>query len=411
MRNWAGNIEFRASAVHRPESVADLQRLVADSTRLRPLGTMHSFNRIADSSGALVTVAGLPRRIEIDEQRRQVTMSAGLRYGDITPVLHAHGLALANLGSLPHVSVAGAVATGTHGSGERNPSLAGAVAAIELVTADGELRRIDRSDPEFAGHVVSLGALGVVAAMTLDLVPAFDIRQYVLDDLPFEALLDNLDAVLGSARSVSVFTTWRSPVGMQVWRKQDAAEPPPPDGWLGARPAEGPRHPVPGMPPEHCTEQLGKAGPWHHRLAHFRLDHTPSSGAELQTEYFVARADAAPALEALAAVGDEIADVLQICELRTVAADGLWLSPAHDRDSATLHFTWSPDEASVAPVVALVEERLAPFSPRPHWGKVFSLPGADVVSRYPRAGDFAALRLRLDPGEKFTNHFVADLFG
>ncbi|MEV4121857.1 FAD-binding protein [Micromonospora sp. NPDC049645] len=396
-RNWAGNVRYAAKAFHRPTSVDELRRLVAGSDRIRAVGSGHSFNRLGDTDGDLVSLAGLPPVVEVDPERRQVTVSGALRYGDIARQLHTRGYALGNLASLPHISVAGAVATATHGSGQTHGNLASAVAALELVTADGELLRVDRDADTFAGMVVGLGALGLVTRVTLDVVPTFALRQYVRLDLDPVAL----DEALGSAYSVSVFTDFRTPRLREVWRKQLADQPPPPADWLGTAAADQPRHPVLGMPAENCTPQLGEPGPWHERLPHFKLGFTPSSGDELQSEYHVARSAAADALAALDDVADRIAPVLLVSELRTVAADELWLSPNHRRDSFVLHFTWVDDSAAVLPVVAAVEERLAPFAPRPHWGKVFVTDPAELSTRYPRYADFAALLADLDPTGKF----------
>ncbi|TYC01689.1 FAD-binding protein [Micromonospora sp. WP24] len=407
-RNWAGNVRYSARRFHRPTDVDQLRRLVAGAERVRVVGTGHSFNRFGDTPGDLVSLAGLPPEISIDPERRQVTVTAALRYGDVATRLHAEGYALANLASLPHISVAGAIATGTHGSGERNGNLGTSVAALEFVTADGDLRRVDRdADGEvFAGMVVGLGALGVVTRVTLDLLPTFEVRQYVRLDLPREHVAE----ALGSAYSVSLFTDWRTPRINQVWRKQRAGEPAPPPDWLGTTPADAPQHPVPGMPTRNCTPQLGVPGPWHERLPHFRLGFTPSSGDELQSEYHVPRSAAAEVLAALDPIAHLIAPVLQICELRTVAADRLWLSPNHHRDSLAVHFTWVDDPAVVLPVVAAVEERLAPWHPRPHWGKVFGLDPSRVAAAYPRYADFAALLTRLDPRGVFRTELLDRYF-
>ncbi|MEU8047214.1 FAD-binding protein [Micromonospora echinofusca] len=403
-RNWAGNVRYAARRHHAPSSLDELRRLVAGSERLRVVGTGHSFNRLGDTTGDLVSLAGLPGAVALDPDRRAVTVPAAMRYGDLASWLHARGYALANLASLPHISVAGAIATGTHGSGETVGNLASAVAGLELVTADGDLLTVDRAADggTFAGMVVSLGALGVVTRVTLDVVPTFDIRQYVRLGLPRAAL----DAALASAYSVSVFTDWRSSRLREVWVKQRADAAPLPADWLDTTPADGHRHPVPGMPARNCTPQLGEPGPWHERLPHFRLGFTPSSGDELQSEYHVPRASAAAALAALDPVAHEIAPVLQVCELRTVAGDGLWLSPNHGRDSLAIHFTWTADAAAVLPVVAAVEERLAPFAPRPHWGKVFGLTPAAVAAAWPRYADFLDLARRLDPAGTFRTDLL-----
>ena len=409
MRNWAGNVTYGAARVHEPTSVQELCEIVAGATEVRALGARHSFNLIADTTGDLVSVAGLPPRIEVDAGSGTAVVAAGLRYGDVAPVLHAAGFALPNLPSLPHISVAGAVATGTHGSGDANRPLSSSVAAVELVTADGDLRTLRRGEPDFPGAVVSLGALGVAVALTLDLVPTFAVRQYVHDDVPLAAVRDHLDAMLASAYSVSAFTDWRAP-RFHVWRKQLDTAPPPPATWMGGRPADGPRHPIPGLPGEVSTPQLGEPGPWHERLPHFRLGFTPSNGDELQSEFFVARPDASAAVGALAEVADRIAPVLHVAEIRSMAADDQWLSPAYGRDTVGLHFTWRSDQAAVAPVVGLVERVLAPFAPRAHWAKVSTLPPAAMAAAYPRAADSAALMRRLDPAGRFANPYLRDRF-
>lgn len=412
LTNWARTLTFGARAVHRPGSVAELQELVRTSERIRALGTGHSFSRVADTTADLVSVAGLPPTVEIDPAHSRVTVAAGVRYGDLAEQLHRAGLALRAMASLPHISVAGACATGTHGSGVTNQGLASAVSAVELVTGDGKLRTLSRADdPEdFPGAVVALGSLGVVVRLTLDVVPTYDVSQVVHEDLPARSLgRDELDEVLAGAYSVSLFTRWRGDDVDQVWLKRrtdDSGSDHPATTFHGARLAAGPVHPVPGMPAESCTVQGGVPGPWHERLPHFRAAFTPSSGEEIQSEYLVARADAAAALTALRGLRERVAPVLHVSEVHTVAADDLWLSPAYGRDTVALHFTWHKDPGGVAAVLPAVEEALAPYAPRPHWGKVFTIAPDLVRSVYPRIGDFAALAARLDPTGTFRNDFV-----
>lgn len=411
--NWAGNITFGAQQIHTPASVAELQDVVAAGTAVRALGTGHSFNTVADTSGSLVSVAGLPHTIEIDQEARTATVSAGLRFGELTDTLHRSGFALHNLGSLPHISIAGACATGTHGSGVGNLCLAGAVSALELVTADGGLVTLRRGEPGFAGAVVSLGALGVVTRLTLDLVPAFDVQQWVYEAFPQDRLLDRFDEVMSEAYSVSLFTGWHGGALDQVWLKHRVTEDGPrtaPDRWHGAKLATGPRHPVPGVAAEHCTQQQGVPGPWHARLPHFRLEFTPSNGEELQSEYFVARHDAVAAYEALDRVRERFSPLLQIGEIRTVAGDELWLSPAQGRDSVAFHFTWVPDSAAVTPALRAIEDALAPFAARPHWGKVFTTEPGTLRELYPHYDAFDRLAARFDPAGKFRNDFLAHHF-
>ncbi|GHH79545.1 putative xylitol oxidase [Streptomyces sulfonofaciens] len=405
--NWAGNITFSAREVASPGSLGALRELVAASRRVRVLGSGHSFNEIADTDGVLLSLAALPAEVDVDTAARTVRVSGGVRYAELARRVHAQGLALHNMASLPHISVAGSVATGTHGSGIANGSLASAVRAVELVAADGSTRTLRRGEDRFDGAVVSLGALGVVTALTLDLEPAYEMRQDVYTGLPLAEL--DFEAVASAAYSVSLFTDWRAPRFNQVWlkRRVDAAGPPaPPPAGLTWTPATEPQHPVPGMPAVNCTPQLGAVGPWHERLPHFRAEFMPSSGAELQSEYLLPRAHATEALHALDRIRGTLAPVLQICEVRTVAADRQWLSPAYGRDTVALHFTWVQDTAAVLPVVAALEDRLAPFEARPHWGKVFTVAPEVLHARYPRLADFAALAAALDPSGTFRNRFL-----
>jgi len=404
--NWAGNVIFAAGRVHRPSSVPELQRLVAHGDRVRALGSGHSFSPVADTRGDLVSVAGLPPLIETDSTRGTVMVSAGLRYGELAVELNKAGRALANLASLSHISVAGACATGTHGSGNANRSLAAAVEAVEMVTADGDLVTVERAAEP--GAVVALGALGIVTRLTLTTVPAFDIAQYVCEDIPLGQVRDHFDEIFASAYSVSVFTGWRTPRTSRIWLKQDAGERLP--RWAHGRLADGPRHPLPGMPPANCTGQLGIPGPWHERLPHFRLEFTPSTGNELQSEYLLPREHAADALDALDSIATELAAVLQTSEIRTVAADDLWLSPAYRRDTVGFHFTWVNDWPAVEPVLALIEKHLAPLRARPHWGKLFTTGPAAVHKLYERAGDFRGLMHRYDPAGKFRNDLLDRYF-
>ncbi|WP_299538152.1 D-arabinono-1,4-lactone oxidase [uncultured Streptomyces sp.] len=412
-KNWAGNVTYGARRLHTPRSLAELQEIVSGATAVRALGTRHSFSTVADAPGDLVSLAELPATVEIDPEARTARVGAGLRFGEMAGTLHDAGFALHNLGSLPHISVAGACATGTHGSGTGNRSLAGAVRALELVTADGSLTTLHRGDPDFPGAVVSLGALGVVTRLTLDLVPSFDVQQWVYEDLPVDEVRRDFAGVLSEAYSVSLFTTWQGGPLDQVWLKRAVGDDGPrtaPQRWRGARLADGQRHPVPGMPPANCTRQDGVPGPWHTRLPHFRLEFTPSSGEELQSEYFVPRESATEAFHALDRIKDRIAPLLLISEIRTVAADDLWLSPAQGRDSVAFHFTWVPDTAAVTPVLAAIEEALAPFGARPHWGKVFTTPAEDLDRLYPHLDDFQKLVARTDPHDVFGNAFLRRCF-
>jgi len=404
-RNWAGNLTYSARRLHRPTSIAQLQELVAASVRIRVLGSRHSFNAIADCD-ELVSLRGLPTELQIDSANATATCGAGITYGELAPALHASGLALANLGSLPHISVSGAIATATHGSGDRLGNLASSVAGLELVTSSGELLQLRRGDRDFEGAVVGLGALGAVTRVTLDVEPAYEVAQCVYEPLPWRAIDEHFDELSAAGDSVSIFTLWGEQAGA-IWVKRRAGAPAPAiEELFGARAAGGARHPIAGADPTACTTQLGVPGPWHERLPHFRLEFTPSAGAELQSEYLLDRRDATAAIEALRALAPRIRPLLHVSEIRTIARDGLWMSPEYGRDSVAIHFTWKPDQDAVERLLISVEDALEPFAPRPHWGKLFVTARAEIAARYERLREFTDLLARVDPRGAFRNDWL-----
>lgn len=407
--NWAGNIAFAAKRFETPAGLEQLQAIVHRADKLRVLGSGHSFNRLADTDGTMVSLAGLSGVRSLDRATNTVTIGGGTTYAQLLPVLQDAGYALENLASLPHITVAGAVGTATHGSGNRNRNLAASVSGLELVTASGDVAHFRRGDSDFDGMVVGLGALGVVSALTLGIVPSFDIRQTVYLDLPLETLLDNFDGVTGAGYSVSLFTRWQGDHIEQVWLKALASAGDPDVTLFGAPAADTQRHPLPGMDPGNCTTQLGIPGPWHERLPHFPIGFLASAGAELQSEYFVRRDVAPEAIRALHQAQQHFAPALFASEIRTIAADSLWLSTAHEQDTVGFHFTWKPAWDTALPAVRAVEAALAPFAPRPHWAKVFTLSGETIRSRYSKTADFVKLTNRIDPTAKFRNQFVDEL--
>jgi alditol oxidase len=412
--NWAGNIAFGAPGFLRPSSVAELQALVARAgprSRIRVLGAGHSFNDLADSPGTQVSLAGLPPEVSVDAAARLARVAAGLSYAELAGRLDAAGFALRNLASQPHITVAGAVATATHGSGAANQNLAAAVSGLTVVTAGGDVVDLRRGDDGFEGAVVHLGALGAVVSLILELVPSFEVSQRVYENLPLAALNDHFGDLMTSGYSVSLFTDWRAPLITQVWVKQRQGPLVTHQPWFTATPASAARHPAPGLSPDACTGQLGVPGRWHDRLPHFRPGFRPRAGDELQSEYLLPVAHAVPALGALDQIRDRLAPVLRISEIRVVAADQLWLSPCYRQDSVAFHFTWIPDAASVLPVVALTERQLAPFGARPHWGKIFTTPPETLREHYERLPHFLRLMDHYDPAGKFRNAYTARHLG
>ena len=409
LSNWAGNLEYSTERLHPANSVEDVRAFVKQEKKLKVLGTRHCFNNIADSRDNFLTLKPMDEVVSLDAAARTVTVSAGITYGQLSPYLHEKGFALHNLASLPHISVAGACTTGTHGSGEKNGNLSTAVSGLELVNAAGDLVNLSRKDASFQGAVVGLGALGVITKVTLDLQPTFMMRQYVYENLPLSQLKDHFDAIEASAYSVSLFTDWQKQRVNEVWLKSRME----PGAVFDAKPeffdaklATKNLHPIAELGAENCTEQMGVPGPWYERLPHFRMGFTPSAGKELQSEYFVPRQHAVEAILAMERMRDQITPHLLISEIRTIAADELWMSMAYKRDSVAIHFTWKQDWPAVSKVLPVIERELEPFQPRPHWGKLFTMAPAMLKSRYERLPEFVEIAKKQDPGGKFRNAFL-----
>jgi alditol oxidase len=405
-KNWAGNYTYRAEKLHRPSTIEQAQEIITRAPSVRVLGSRHSFNDIADSS-ELITLEAMPTDVVVDHATNTISFNAALKYGELVETLSAEGVALHNLASLPHISVAGAVATATHGSGDTNGNLATAVRSLELVTSGGEIIEASRGDPDFDGLVVGLGAPGAVTRITLDVEPAYEVRQRVFERLSWEALFEHFDEITSSGYSVSVFTRWAETID-QVWVKSRVTEEPEQvEGDLfGAVVAAVDRHPIVGLDATPCTPQLGRSGLWSDRLPHFRMDFTPSSGEELQSEYVFPRRYAVEAIEAVRALADRIRPILQVSEIRTVAADRLWMSMNYGEDTVGIHFTWRPDRDAVEDLLVQLETALVPFETRPHWGKLFNADAAAIAALYERRPDFIRLIERLDPRGAFRNAWL-----
>jgi xylitol oxidase len=404
--NWAGNVRFSAKQLRRPADVAELERLVREEAAIHAVGGRHSFSTIADTEGTLVSLERL-NHVTVDRDSSTVVVGAGVKYSDLCPTLAQQGFAVENLASLPHICVVGACSTATHGSGTRN--LAGQVTSIEFVNGRGELIKLHERDDEFPGAVVGLGAVGIVTQVTLRLVPNFEVRQWVWENMPIGQFTTNFEDVMAAGYSVSGFTTWRDEAVSEVWVKRRAADGDwsPGSKWFGATPAPRDRHPIVSMDATACTAQMGVPGPAWERLPHFRPDHPPSSkGRERHSEYFVDRRRAVDAIRGLYAVGDRLAKALQISEIRTVLPDRLWMSTAYERDCVCLHFTWTDNDEDVAEAIPIVESALQRYAPRPHWGKMHTLSPAEIAERYLRVDDFRELCRRHDPDGKFRNPYL-----
>ncbi len=417
MTNWAGNVAFSAAEVSRPGSVEQLQETVGRARKIRAIGSRHSFNRIADTTGTQVSLERLNQVASLDRAANTVTVEAGMKYGDLARYLDRSGYALHNLASVSHLTIAGACATATHGSGVKNGNLATAVSAMEFVNADGEVVALtqERDGDRFRGAVVGLGALGVVTTLTFDLQPRFDVTQVVYRNMPMSELKNNFSAIMSSGYSVSMFTDYRRKNINQVWIKTrlgDGARTPESPDFFGAKLATRNMHTMDDEPASPCTEQMGVHGSWCEHLPHFTMEFNPDSGRELQSEYFLPIDYAFEAITAVEALHEHITPHLFISEIRTVAEDQLWMSPCHTRASVALHMTWRPHWNDIVGLLPLIEQALAPFNAIPHWGKLFTMSPRQLQSGYKRLTSFRELAGLYDPKGKFRNDFLErNIFG
>lgn len=410
LKNWAGNLTYGIDKVKEVTDASEVNELIRQFDKVKALGTRHCFNTIADSKDQFISLVEMNPDIIINEEKSTVTVNSGIKYGQLSPYLHEKGFALKNLASLPHISVAGACATATHGSGEKVGNLATAVVGMEFVTGEGETVSLskEKDGENFNGAVVHLGAIGVVTKLTLEIQPTFLMKQYVYENLSLESLKENFDEIQASGYSVSLFTNWQSDNITEVWikRRDDIPVAEPEKEWFGATLATKNMHPIPELSAENCTDQMGVAGPWFDRMPHFKMGFTPSSGVELQSEYFVPRKNAVDAIMAVSRLKDQVGPHLFTSEIRTIAADNLWMSPSYQQDSVSIHFTWKQEVEAVGRLMPIIEKELAPFGLRPHWGKLFTLKPGDLEKAYEKMSDFRELAKMYDPKGKFRNDFL-----
>ncbi|MFC0514186.1 FAD-binding protein [Mucilaginibacter angelicae] len=412
LQNWSGNLTYSTGNVFYPKSVEEVQQLIKKHDKIKALGTRHCFNTIADSKDNLLSTRDLNKVVTIDKQNHTVTVEGGIKYGELAPYLHKEGFALHNLASLPHISVAGSITTATHGSGVKNGNLSSAVVGLEIVKADGSIVHLSKAKDaaKLNAAVVGLGALGVITKVTLQIQPTYMMKQHVFTGLPMSELKQHFEKIVSAGYSVSLFTDWQSDHINEVWIKsrigtdkdENLKE------FYGAKAASKNLHPIIALSAENCTEQMGVPGPWYERLPHFKMGFTPSSGKELQSEFFVPFNHAVEAIEAVAKSGKQIGPHLFITEIRTIAADDLWMSPAHNQKSVAIHFTWKQETEAVLKLLPQIERELAPFKARPHWGKIFTIPAKTLAARYEKMDAFKALIAEYDPHGKFRNQFLTN---
>jgi xylitol oxidase len=415
LKNWSGNIAFGAGIVYYPKTIKEVQEVVRACATLKPLGSRHSFNTIADSNDNQISLKYMSKVVSLDRKAYTITVEGGATYGDIVSYLHEEGYALPNLASLPHITVVGACLTATHGSGVKNGNLSTSVSALEFVNAGGDVITLSKQvdGEQFFGAVVSLGALGVVTRITLDLLPAFEMKQVVYRNLPMAELKGSFNEIQSRGYSVSLFTNWSNRNINQVWIKSltDKENLTGPDLELfGAKLATENLHPVEDQSAENVTEQRGIPGAWYDRLPHFKMGFQPSVGEELQSEYFVSIEHAYEAMMAIEQLHKQITPHLFVSEIRTINADNFWMSPCYKQACVAFHFTWKQNIEAVLELLPLVEQQLAPFNPRPHWGKLFTMSAEVLKSKYEKLEAFKQLIHQHDPTGKFRNDFLTLLY-
>lgn len=409
LMNWSENFTFEATGVERPKTIAQLQDVVAAAPRAKAVGTRHCFTRIADSpGGVLVDTSGLDVGVTVDHDTMTATVPAGWSYSKIVAELEAQGVALPNLASLPHVSIAGATATGTHGSGDTNQVMAACMSGIELVDGEGELRTIDSGHPDLKALSVGLGAFGIFTTLTVDVEPSYLVQGAYFRETSWQNLLDNLDDVMASAYSVNLHAAYSDTNVRGIWSKYrlEGSEPLDlPDELFGMTRVEGQL--TPGK-----NTIINEPGPWSERLAHFTPESAPSAeGDELQTEYFVDRKHGAAAINALRKMGADLDPHLHGTEIRTVASDDLWLSPCYRRETLSLGMTWRKHEPEVRALLPRMEEALAPFEARPHWAKLFAYDRSALLDQFEHLDATLTLAESYDPNGTFNNPYLERIRG
>lgn len=416
--NWSGTVQYESSSLHFPRSSEALARIIKENDRVKVLGTGHAFSRIADTTGAHISLDEMKAIFPIDHEHQTVSFEAGVTFKELAEYLERQGYAIANYASLPHISIAGAIATATHGSGEKNGSLATLVREFELVDGRGEVHHIskDKTPDLFAASVVSLGVLGVVTRITLDILPRFTIRQDVYKNVDAQTVLDSFDEVQDMGYSVSLFTKWQNPKSLEkLWIKSIVEDPARefPQMLFGGTWSNENLHPCSGESAERCTPQCGVSHSANYSLPHFLGEETPSSGNEIQTEFFVPRSKTQEAMQALLNNGHIFTDdIIHVSEVRTIAPDNHWMSPFYEQESVGIHFTWKNEPEKLASVISqvqkILQDAIGDTPLRAHWAKVHNL--SDIRSSLPRFDDFRGLIRVYDPQGKFRNGYSVRLF-
>ncbi|MET0784895.1 MAG: D-arabinono-1,4-lactone oxidase [Leifsonia flava] len=428
-RNWARTESVRPARVERPATTGAVQRAVEAAARtgmrLKPVGAGHSFTGIAVAPGVQLDLTDLSGITDVDAERQRVTFAAGTRLHQLPRLLAPHGLGLTNMGDIDRQSILGATSTGTHGTGGRFGGIATQIRALTLVTASGELLRVSETEnPELLGAAaLGLGALGVVVDVTLQLVPAFALHAVERPE-PLEGVLEDY---LERSQSADHFEFYWFPHTATALTKTNTR-----------LPADAPLKPL-GRFSRFVDDELVANGAYRMLCAlGTSFPGTVPATARLAERFSGNRdfTDAAPSVfvtnrtvrfremeyalprEAVPSAMREVRQLIDRndwrvsfpLEVRSAAADDLWLSTASGRDTGyiAVHRYYREDQR---PYFSAVEAIMRAHDGRPHWGKMHDLEAAELATMYPRFDDFVALRDRLDPAGMFANPYLDRVLG
>ena len=429
-QNWAKTVYYNHT-IHYPKTVEEIQHILQYHAKIRVLGSMHSFNNITklpqEFNGVYISMSNMNQVIKCCRGER-VTIQPGITFGELGEYLHERNFGFHNMASLPHITVGGAISTGTHGAGVFNGNLASHVMQVKLISADGKLRtyRIGQ-DPEFQHIPVSFGLAGIIVEIELDIVPDYDIQQCIYENLPFNTIKkSDYKTAFSSAYSFSIFTQWKNRKFTSIWAKYRLRK-----GRNGneesimidcpdmnkIKPSSNKVHPLPGGDTSFVSGGIGKnyKEPGYVGLPHFLMEGVPSQGEELQSEYFVSSHMFDVVIEVLFHHFEEnpkLYDLLYVSEMRFVAGDKLTLSPQHVLGSSIgFHFTWKKEFDQVVDALKGIENVLKPYNALPHMGKLFTMTGRELEGKYGQRNlrAFQSFVAPLDPLKKFVNPFLQNL--
>jgi L-gulono-1,4-lactone dehydrogenase len=423
IKNYGRTWSFRPSSVSYPESAEEVAALVASANKVRVMGSRHSWSKGIVTDGTLLSLDRMNRLVRVDKEKLRVTVQAGITLGALNARLEEHGLALANLGSIDTQSLAGAISTGTHGTGRGFQCLAAQVESLELIDGEGKRKRIGRGDPDFDAVVVGLGCFGIVHEITLAVVPCFQMHA-ITDTAPFDEVIENLDEYVGRYDHFKFW--WFVPSDDVVVYKHNRTDAPRNDSdftrWfkddflsvivyrsLVALQGLDRKALVPAVN-KILTRETGRR---FDRVCKSYVGFmTPAPPVHRETEWAFDYANAKDLLKKyreLLLKSGHTYNFIQ--EIRVTKGDDFWLSPAFGRDSLWLSMYNMDSPARWDDQLARFDAFAKAHGGRPHWGKEASFDPGYLKAVWPKLGEFRELTRSYDPNGKFVNEWVEQILG